>query len=156
MKNRLQNYLREKHPELAERVSALVSTSSAGQAGVYEAIRSGALDKILANMRIVEESQAVKELLTRIAKDDGKAVYGEEQTEKATQYGAVETLLITDEKLRTAQEERRRALENIMHSVERQRGKIIIVSTEHEAGKNLRSLGGIAALLRFPIQYNNK
>ncbi|HDI42297.1 MAG TPA: mRNA surveillance protein pelota [Candidatus Bathyarchaeota archaeon] len=156
MKNRLHNHLREKHPELAERVSALVSTSSAGQAGVYEAIRSGALDKVLANIRMMEESQAVKELLTRIGKGDGRAVYGEEQTERAAQYGAVETLLITDEKLRTAQDDRRKALENIMHSVEKQGGKIIIVSTEHEAGKNLRSLGGIAALLRFPIQYNNK
>ena len=146
----------QKSKELAERVSALVSTSSAGQAGVYEAIRSGALDKVLANIRMMEESQAVKELLTRIGKGDGRAVYGEEQTERAAQYGAVETLLITDEKLRTAQDDKRKALENIMHSVEKQGGKIIIVSTEHEAGKNLRSLGGIAALLRFPIQYNNK
>jgi len=39
-----------------------------------------------------------------------------------------------------------------MKEVEEKGGKIIIISIEHEAGKKLASLGGIAATLRFPIQ----
>jgi stalled ribosome rescue protein Dom34 len=31
-------------------------------------------------------------------------------------------------------------------------GTTMIVSTEHEAGSKLVALGGIAALLRFPVQ----
>jgi len=29
------------------------------------------------------------------------------------------------------------------------RGKVLVVSTEHDAGRQLKGLGGIAALLRF-------
>jgi protein pelota len=39
-----------------------------------------------------------------------------------------------------------------MNSVENINGNIIIVSTEHDAGKQLKALGGISALLRFPIE----
>jgi protein pelota len=38
-----------------------------------------------------------------------------------------------------------------MREVENKGGRVIIISTEHEAGTKLNSLGGIAALLRFYI-----
>jgi protein pelota len=38
-----------------------------------------------------------------------------------------------------------------MKNVEEMGGGIMIISTEHEAGTKLLSLGGIAALLRFPL-----
>jgi len=38
-----------------------------------------------------------------------------------------------------------------MRGVEKRQAAITVVSTEHEAGFKLLSLGGIAALLRFPI-----
>jgi stalled ribosome rescue protein Dom34 len=39
-----------------------------------------------------------------------------------------------------------------MSEAEKKRGKIVVVSTEHEAGAKLSGLGGIAALLRFSYQ----
>ncbi|MCK4434887.1 hypothetical protein KAU92_05300, partial [Candidatus Bathyarchaeota archaeon] len=43
-------------------------------------------------------------------------------------------------------------LEELMNVVEQKGGKIMIVSTEHEAGEKLTALGGIAALLRYSIR----
>jgi protein pelota len=40
-----------------------------------------------------------------------------------------------------------------MHEAERRRGSITVISTEHEAGEKLSALGGIAALLRFPMKF---
>ncbi len=42
-------------------------------------------------------------------------------------------------------------LDSLMQSVEKRKGKVHIVSSEHDAGKQLKSLGGVAALLRFKI-----
>ncbi|MFQ6077068.1 MAG: hypothetical protein ACE5Z5_13225 [Candidatus Bathyarchaeia archaeon] len=42
-------------------------------------------------------------------------------------------------------------MEKLMKEVEEKGGRITIVSTEHEAGTKLLSLGGVAALLRFPV-----
>jgi protein pelota len=35
--------------------------------------------------------------------------------------------------------------------VENSNGELVVISTEHDSGKQLKALGGIAALLRFPI-----
>jgi len=71
--------------------------------------------------------------------------------ENAVLMGAVEKLIVADTTLRDANEEQRLKLEELMHEVEKRNANITVVSTEHEAGSKLLSLGGIAALLRFPL-----
>ncbi|MFB0522489.1 MAG: hypothetical protein ACETV1_01845, partial [Candidatus Bathyarchaeia archaeon] len=39
--------------------------------------------------------------------------------------------------------------------VEERGGEVTIISAEHEAGAKLLSLGGMAALLRFPLAQNS-
>jgi protein pelota len=53
--------------------------------------------------------------------------------------------------LRETSDEKRLYLEDLMKAVEQKGGSILVVSTEHEAGAKLTALGGIAALLRFPL-----
>jgi stalled ribosome rescue protein Dom34 len=38
-----------------------------------------------------------------------------------------------------------------MREVENKKGAVMVVSTEHEAGKKLTALNGLAALLRFAL-----
>ena len=64
----------------------------------------------------------------------------------------MEKLVINDVKLRESPDEERLELEKLIKEVEDKGGEIIIVSSEHEAGRKLMALGGIAATLRFPIQ----
>ncbi|MBW2982244.1 mRNA surveillance protein Pelota, partial [Candidatus Woesearchaeota archaeon] len=42
-------------------------------------------------------------------------------------------------------------IDNIMKITDQTKGNITIISSEHEGGKKLDGLGGIAALLRFRI-----
>ncbi|VVB72194.1 eRF1 domain 3 [uncultured archaeon] len=63
----------------------------------------------------------------------------------ALNYGAVETLLVLDELAR------RGKVDEIMRDVGNARGKVVIFSSEFEPGDRLRSLGGVAALLRFKV-----
>jgi protein pelota len=95
--------------------------------------------------------KAMEEFLARLGKGKKDVTYGFNDVEKATNYGAVEKLLIADQTLRETTEERRLALEKLMKEVESARGEIMVISTENEAGTNLLSMGGIAALLRFPL-----
>jgi len=150
-KNAFVKYLREKAPEVAEKVLDVKSVNSSGSAGISEALRSGILTKTLRHLRISEETKAVEEVLLRLGKGKGYVAYGFSDVEKACMLGAVETLLITDVRLREAPNEERVAMEDLMRMVEEKGGRIVVVSTEHEAGIKLQSLGGIAALLRFPI-----
>jgi len=151
VKNQFAKFVKEEAPEIAQAVVDVKSVNSGGVVGVQEALRSGVLDKALKHVRIGEEAKVVEEVLARLGKERGNVTYGLEQVEKANSFGAVETLLVTDFTIRDASDEKRLVLEKLMKGVEEKGGKIVVVSVGHEAGQKLLALGGVAALLRFPI-----
>jgi protein pelota len=114
-------------------------------------LRSGVLLKAAHQLRIVDETETIEEVMKRLGKGEGTVTYGLIDVENAVNMGAVEKLVLADTTLRDASEAQRLKLEALMHEVERRRASITVISTEHEAGAKLISLGGIAALLRFPL-----
>ena len=151
IKDDFAEYLKSNAKDIAESVVGVKGTNSAGLSGIQEALRSGILSNVLQNMRVADEMKAIEELLARLGKGKNDATYGFTEVEKAVNYGAVEKLLLADSSLRETTDENRRIMEKLMKNVEDTRGTIMVISTEHEAGTKLLSLGGIAALLRFPL-----
>src|SRR3990172_1662211 len=127
-------YARGKAPEIAAKVR-VHGTSQAGMAGITEALKGAAGAKALEESRVGVERRAVERVLEEIAKG-GKIAYGPE-VEALAASGAVETLLITDLAVRTE------TGEHVMRAVDRARGKVVVVSTHHDGGKKLVSLGGV-------------
>jgi len=120
-------------------------TGQAGMAGVHELMKRGMGAEILEGSRVAEETNMVEKVLEEIAKE-GPVAYGPKEVEEAVRSGAVETLLVLDPLLRE------KDLEAMMYAVESSRGKVMVVSEHHEAGKKLEALGGMAALLRFRLK----
>lgn len=143
-------FLKNNYPEIAGKV-VVEDTSSIGSSGFQEVLRRGAIQRVAEETRITREAQLIEALLAGIAKG-GKVAYGYDEVKKAVDYGAVETLLIADEALRGYREKGHVHVEKLMREVEHSRGKVIVFSTEFEPGQRLEKLGGIAALLRFPVQ----
>ncbi|RLI34693.1 mRNA surveillance protein pelota [Candidatus Bathyarchaeota archaeon] len=153
IKNSFTEYLKDKDPDLTKSIIDVKGVHSTGISGINEALRSGILKKALKHLRIAEEIEAVEEVLTRIGKGKNDVAYGLKEVECAASIGAIDKLLITDTQLREATDEERLEKEELIRKVEGKGGRIIIISTEHEAGMKLHSLGGVAALLRFPLKY---
>ncbi len=150
VKNDFVKYARREAVDVGKAIIDVKGVNSGGVAGIHEALRSGVLTKALRNVRIAEETRLVEEALARLGMGKQDAAYGFPEVEKASGYGAIEKLLIADAALRETTDERRVSLENVMREVENKGGQIVVVSAEYEAGQKLLSLGGVAALLRFP------
>jgi len=90
-------------------------------------------------------------VMKRLGKGEGTVTYGYETVENVSKMGAIEKLLIADVTLREADDEQRLKLEALMRETEKRGANVTVISTEHEAGAKLLALGGIAALLRFPL-----
>ena len=151
VKNDFINYLQDESKELSKAIVDVKSVNNGGTAGIDEALRSGVLLKAAHELRIVDETNSMEEVMKRLGKGEGTVTYGLEPVENAANMGAREKLIIADTTLRDADEGQRLKLEELMRAVEKRQAAITVVSTEHEAGFKLLSLGGIAALLRFPI-----
>jgi protein pelota len=148
-------FVREEAPDIAGSVADVKGVNNAGIAGIHEALRSGVLLSTLKRLRIAEETEVVEEVLKRLGKGETNVSYGLEEVGDAAELGAVERLVLTDALLREANDEKRLHVEGLMEKVERRGGAIIVVSAEHEGGHQLSGLGGIAALLRFPLSRNS-
>ncbi len=118
----------------------MVPASHGDMRGIYEVLKSGALDKILKEHRLSQEEKLVDSLLTEIKKE-GLYAYGISEVKNYLNMGAVKDLLITDKNYKK--------YKDLMNLAMQTGAQVHIISTTHEAGKILESLGGVAALLRF-------
>jgi protein pelota len=146
-------FLADESPEMQKSLIDIKSVNNGGTAGIYEALRSGVLLKAASQLRVVEETETIEEIMKRLGKSENTVAYGLTEVENSVNLGAAEKLIITDSLLRDATDEQRLCLEKLMHETEHKNGTITVISTEHEAGTKLTALGNIAALLRFPTKY---
>ncbi len=117
-------------------------TGQSGMAGVNELMKMGMGAEILRESSVGIEMEAVEKLMAEIGKD-GLAAYGPNEIKDAADAGAVDTLLILDSKLREQD------LDSLIRTVEAQQGRVLVISGQHDSGKELLSLGGMGALLRY-------
>ncbi len=144
VKNDFYDYLKDKHSDLAK-ISIIESTGSGGRNGISEVLKKGTVEKLTSENRVALEMGAVNNLLIQISKNSSRIAYGVKETRNAINLGAVSQLLILDTKI---------AGENMsedIEMVENMKGDVMIISSEHEGGKQLESLGGVAAILRYEI-----
>lgn len=131
----------------------LATCSSATKNGIEEVIKRPEVKEALKQERTAKEMNKVEELFTEIAKNS-LAAYGMKETKKASEMGAVKELLLTDSFIQKSRNENFYfEVENIMKAIDNANGEIEIISSEHDAGKRLDGLGGIAAILRFKLSY---
>ncbi|MDR2966903.1 MAG: mRNA surveillance protein pelota [Methanobacteriaceae archaeon] len=144
VKNDFFKFLEEKNKQIAKK-SILESTGAGGRAGIQEVLKKGTVEKLTAENRIAHEMSAMEEIFKEIAKSSSKIAYGKDQVVACVNAGAIERLLVLDKLIRSEN------LEEIMDLVENMAGKVMVISSEHDGGKQLESLGGLAAILRYPI-----
>jgi len=141
-----------KDVELKQKI-ILATCSSATKNGIDEVIKRPEVREALKQERTAKEMNKVEGLLTEIAKNN-LAAYGIDETENLANIGAIKDLLITDSFIQKSRQENfYQRIENIMKTVEKIKGDVEIISSEHEGGKKLDGLGGIGAILRFKLSY---
>jgi len=147
------DYIAEEYRDLADLIT-VVDTSAAGGRGVHEVLKRGAVEEVQDETRIAREAETIDELMERIA-DGAKAAYGIEGVGEAAEFGAVEELLVLDERLREERQgdgEWTLDVNDVIETVEQKGGEITVFSREFQPGQQLKNLGGIAALLRYRLQ----
>ena len=143
-KNDFFKFLESKYPDLAKKV-IIEATGSGGRVGINEVLKKGTVEKLATENRVAFEIAAVDELLQDIAKNSPLVVYGKKQVTEAINMGAIEKLLVLDNLIRSEN------LEESMDMVENMSGEVLVISSQHEGGKQLEALGGMAATLRYAI-----
>ena len=126
-----------------------MGVSEGGLAGIYELLRREDAGRVFEEVRADHLREAVSQLLAFLEKDERRVALGLDEVELAANMSAVRVLLLVDEILLTG--DRSRVL-SVLEKAARTLRDIVVVPLECEYGRLLRSFGGIAALLYFPLE----
>jgi protein pelota len=125
--------------------------STPNKSALNEIMKKKEINILLADNRTALEINLIDDLLREI-NQNGKAVYGLKEFEKAINFGAVEKMLISTKFIQNKRSKNEfEKIETIMKNIDSLNGKIHIINSDNEAGQKLDGLSGIAGLLRFKI-----
>ena len=79
---------------LKDKVLAILDTAYSGEEGIRALVEKSG--EILRTQRLIEEKRFVQRFLGELARDTGRATYGEKQVRAALDRGAVEIILISE------------------------------------------------------------
>ncbi|MCJ1476239.1 Translation factor pelota [Lambiella insularis] len=143
---------------LAQKGNFLVVHASSGHVhALNEVLQSAEVQHRLKDTRYARETRLMDDFMGMLRKDDGRAWYGPKEVEMAVEKGAVGrgggVLLISNALFRAQDVATRRRWVTLVDKVrDGEGGEVRVLSSEHESGKRLEGLGGIAAILTFPLE----
>ncbi len=143
-KENFRDFVEKKDPELKKRL-ILENCSYAERSGINELFKKGSIERIIGEQRVEKEQQLIEKFIQELNKE-GLVVYGLKEVSPAVNTGAIKTLLVLDELLRTNKE-----IQDIVENAEKLKSELVIFSKEGDPGFKLNGFGGIAAFLRFKI-----
>lgn len=134
----------------------ITHSSSANLSALAEVMKSPAITSQLRDTKFARESQMLDNFYESLRRDDGKAWYGPKEVLQCVEKGAVGrgggVLLISNNLFRNQNVDERKKWVALVDRVrEVEGGEVRVLSEAHESGKRLEALGGIAALLSYPI-----
>ena len=150
-KDNFLKYLREKNEVLAGK-AVIENVSTGGERGLQEIVKRGIIERIVKEWKVQQEVEKMTEFFEEFSKDSGMAVHGLKGVDYAKTMGAIKNLLISNSTLKKAKIAKNKELENLLSEIKEMKGEITIVSNDHDLGKQLEGLSGLAATLRFRIQ----
>lgn len=106
----------------------------------------------LADTKFAKETKSMEKFFEMMNKDEYRAWYGPKEVARAVEKEAVSTLLISNSRFRSDNVAERRKYVRMVESVKKSGGEALVLSSIHESGVRLDALGGIAAILTFPLQ----
>ena len=144
-------------PLLAQKANLMVVHASSGHLhSLNEILQSPEVLTRLKDTKYAQESKLMEDFMGLLRKDNGRAWYGPREVEEAVAQGAVGrgggVLLISDALFRALDVATRQRWVKLVDRIkEVEGGEVRVLSSQHESGKKLESLGGIAAILTFPL-----
>ena len=144
--------------DLVKRKAFVVVHSSSGHLhSLNEVLKSPEVMARLKDTKYMRETSLMDDFFALLRKDDGRAWYGPKECEMAVEKGAVGrgggVLMISNNLFRSEDVATRRRWVRLVDQVrDVEGGEVRLLSGDHESGKRLEGLGGIAAILTFPIE----
>ncbi|KRZ56592.1 Protein pelota -like protein [Trichinella nativa] len=130
----------------------LVQSTTGHKHALKEILNNPAISAKLKDTKAAGETKALEAFHEMLLQDANRAFYGIKHVEHANELLSIKTLLISDALFRSMDFVKRSRYVSLVESVKKQGGEVKIFSSLHLSGEQLAYMGGVAAILRYPIE----
>ena len=102
----------------------------------------------MSDSKLGKVSEIIDQVMFLANKTSKKFSMGLEETRKANEFGAIESLVFSEKVIQDFDEQ---MVVDFLNDVEAKGGKIFSVDSTTDVGLRVSGLGGIISLLRFPV-----
>lgn len=121
---------------------------SGGEDGIYIFTRSQAMKDMMSENKLAKASSLIDEIMLMVNKKVRKFTMGFDDTLRANQMGAVESLVFSD---RAVQDNDEQAMMNLLNDAEGNGVSVYGVDSSTDVGLRVSNLGGVVATLRYAV-----
>ncbi|MGQ0606026.1 MAG: pelota family protein [Candidatus Nitrosotenuis sp.] len=147
-KRQFVNFLAKTPIAKTRKIEIVDGVDSGGEDGIYVFIRSKSMQQILGQSKLAKVSSILEEVMIRANNKSRKFTMGFEETKRANEFGAVESLIFSEKIIQTHDEDE---IIEFLNDVESKGVKVYALDSSTDIGLQVSGLGGILSLLRFAI-----
>jgi protein pelota len=147
-KKRFANFLQKPQTQ-KYKIQVVEGIDSGGEDGIYIFTKSQTMKEIMSESKLAKVSSIIDEIMIMANKKSQKFTMGFEETYKANQFGAVDSLVFSDKIIQTNDEKQ---IIDFLNDAESKGVKTYGVDSTTDIGLRVTGLGGIVSLLRFPVE----
>ena len=148
-KNRFANFLGKTQMGQNHQVKVVEGIDSGGEDGIHLFTKSKSMKEIISNSKLAKVSDIIDEVMFLANKKSRKFTMGLEETRKANQYGAIDSLIFSEKVIQSNNEQE---VIDFLNDVESKGSSIYGVDATTDAGLRVTGLGGIISILRFAVE----
>ncbi len=148
----LKHVIADKVKRLAPTLRVYVDdTSMGGISGLREALRRPSILEHLKEFSIIEAEQAIEEFMSLVVNEPERVAYGVNDVKRVASMGVFKHVVVLDSLISSLDDDIRACVDMILSRAEDVRARITIIPEDSPPGERVKKLGGIIAILRYPI-----
>jgi protein pelota len=148
-KRRFFNILLNKQEISKDKVRVIEGVDVAGEDGIYVFLRSSAMKEVMSASKLAIVSSILDKIMLMVNRGEGRFAMGINEVSKAATLKAIDEVVFSDAVFKTANDD---DIIKLLNSIESFGARTFAVDSSTDIGLRVSSLGGIIALLRFPIR----
>jgi protein pelota len=148
-KRRLYNFLKERN-EYYQKTDFIIveGIEASGEDGIFVFLRSQAMKDLMSDSKIAMVANILDKIMQQISKGEKKYAIGIKEIRYAQLLNAIEALVYSDKVFNDIEEE---DFIKLLNEIESNNAKVFATDSTTDIGLRVSSLGGVIALLRYPI-----
>jgi protein pelota len=147
-KKQFTNFVSKMPLSKTHKIQTVDGIDSGGEDGIYTFIKSKSMQQILGQSKLAKVATILEEVMILANNKSRKFTMGFEETKKANEFGAVESLVFSEKIIQTHDESE---IIQFLNDVESKGVQVYALDSSTDIGLQVSGLGGMLSILRFAV-----